>query len=135
LVVEPNQLFKGIIFEEISHSKADSVEVVCVSQAQDLLLSIKDHDLLPELMIVEWYACGDQIRACLDGLRNLAVLHRIRVVAIAGPSARKALAEAQSLGVRRFVCKLPDEASFRKKMGEAINEFLPTESKRSAAAV
>jgi len=126
-------LFRGIIQEEVSHSKADSVEIVSVAYAQDLLLALNQHDLLPELLIVEWYACGDQIRACLEGLRSLAVLHRIRVVAIAGQSARKALAEAQALGVRRFVCKLPDEVSFRKKIGEAINEFLPTESKRSAA--
>jgi len=134
LVVEPDDSFKEIISEEVSHSTPEGVEIVCVSYASDLLICINEHDLLPDLMIVDWFASGNQVRACLEGLRNLAVLHRIRVVAMSGESARRALAEAQALGIRRFVCKQPDELAFRKKICEAINEFLPADSKKSASA-
>jgi hypothetical protein len=133
LIVEPNDALRDIICSELAHCKSSNIQIVCVPFARDMLIEINQRDQLPDLVIVEWFASGNQVRACLQGLRNLAVLHRIRIIATAFDSPRRALGEAQELGVRRFVCKHPDEISFKKKIAEAIHEFLPKDSRVEAA--
>lgn len=127
LVLEPNDEYREVIISEAAYCQKARVEVVCVSFAQDLLQAMSSRGSLPEMLIVDWFGSGDQVRAFMEGMRKHGILSRLRVVAIAGEGARRALIEAQDLGVRRFICKHPDESAFRKKISEAIRELIPVD--------
>ncbi|MFI5384515.1 MAG: hypothetical protein ACHQ50_00175 [Fimbriimonadales bacterium] len=128
LVVEPNEVFRDIVCDEASYCLT-KVDLVCVSYATELLTAMTARGSLPQLLIVDWFASGSQVRHCLEGLRKHGILGKLNVIALAGESARRALCEAQELGVRRFICKHPDEIAFRKKIAEAIHEFVMQESR------
>ncbi|HVT12303.1 MAG TPA: hypothetical protein VHE55_08545 [Fimbriimonadaceae bacterium] len=126
LAVEPEEHFREIVWEETAYCRASGIEVVFVSQAPEMLREITGHGTLPEILIVEWLAAGPQMRTAFEDLKKCGLLARLYAVAVTGDNPRRALCEAQALGVARFICKRPDEIAYRNKIGEAIREKIPT---------
>lgn len=122
LVVESNESDLTYI-EFAMRSVAPHVNLVAIASFDDFISTITSCRSLPTVAILDWNAPG--AAQFLGTLDRLGFRNRFPMVATARVKAMEALDESFHLGVPRFVCKLPDDFTFKKKVAEAIADYVP----------
>jgi len=85
------------------------------------------------LAVLDWFAGNESPKSCLDTLSRLGFLSMLPIIATAREDPMKALNDSFESGIPRFVSKRPDDFSFKKKLTEAIAEFVPGAKNATAA--
>lgn len=123
VVVESSETDRFLI-ESAIRSVASHLEVEWLENFETFFTTLAKRGALPTAVILDWHAPGD-VKSCIDSLTRLGFLNRIPLIATARTNPLVALDESFKLGVPRFVCKLPDDVTFKKKVGEAIADYVP----------
>ena len=123
LILEPDEIAREIISEEISKVRKIQAETVFVETADQLTAAIVQRQVLPAMLLIEWFPNDAIVWPSLAKLDDHGILPRLFLVAMTGKNGRQALTEAQRLGAKRFISKLPDNVAFRGKIADVFNEF------------
>jgi hypothetical protein len=124
LVVERCESDRKLI-ELAGLAVSPGVEMVFVAGYDEFVSAIAERRNLPAMAILDWFAGGGGADSCLDTLSRLGFLSRMPLVATSRENPMLALDESYELGVGRFISKLPDDFSFKKKIAEAISGCVP----------
>ena len=123
LVVESSESDLTFI-QYAMRSVAPHVKLVAVNSFDGFISTLASYRSLPTVAILDWHADGGA-QAFLNNLDRLGFGDRFPMIATARQRPMEALDESFRLGIPRFVCKLPDDGTFKKKMSEAIADFVP----------
>jgi hypothetical protein len=123
MVVESNTTDLFFIESAMRHV-ARHVELVAIDSYAELIATLANYRSLPTVAIFDWHAAGGALTA-YEKLTQLGFAHRIPIIATARLDAVQALEQACHHGIPRFVCKQPDEFTFKKKMAAAIADYVP----------
>jgi hypothetical protein len=123
MVVESNSTDLFFI-ESALRNVARHVELVAVESYDELIPTLARYRSLPTIAVFDWHAEGSVVTA-MEKLGQLGFAGRIPIIGTARTNPIEALDEACRHGVPRFVCKLPDEFTFKKKMAGAISDYVP----------